>query len=74
MGDTFIIVWLDCFFLVAGMCLRGFPFLVGFYSKDTIIVSTESLSGYLIFIIFVVGCRITVIYRLRMVYSGFMLP
>jgi NADH-ubiquinone oxidoreductase chain 5 len=59
------------YFVVRCFCLSGFPFFVGFYSKDFIISSSSSFSGTLYYYVFIIGCLFTVFYRIRLVYEGF---
>jgi len=61
------------FFVVSCFCLGGFPFFVGFYSKDFIIRGSGILGGLLYFVLFIVGCLFTVLYRIRLVLSSFVL-
>jgi len=60
-GVTYVFVLVSC------LCLMGFPFLLGFYSKDTIIGSFSLISGVLFYILFLVGCVLTVLYSGRFV-------
>ena len=59
------------YFVVSCFCLSGFPFLVGFYSKDAIIVSRSFYGGEFFYFVFLVGCLFTVGYRFRLVKEGF---
>lgn len=54
-------------------CLRliGFPFSLGFYSKDRIIGDLLFSSFSLVSFLFVVSCCFTVAYRVRLIYMGF---
>jgi len=61
------------YFIVSCFCLIGFPFFVGFYSKDFIINSINYHSGLFIFCLFLVGCLFTVIYRVRLILLGYFL-
>ena len=56
-------------FSVTNLALCGFPFLAGFYSKDTILENTinTNLGFFLIFII-ILATGLTVRYRLRVFY------
>lgn len=49
-----------------GMCIRGFPFLVGFYSKDYIL-GGGGLLNFFLFLVFLMGCFFTVSYSLRII-------
>jgi NADH:ubiquinone oxidoreductase subunit 5 (subunit L)/multisubunit Na+/H+ antiporter MnhA subunit len=59
------------YFLSSCFCLRGFPFFVGFYSKDFIINSVSFVHGGLFYYVFLVGCVFTVIYRTRLFWLGY---
>lgn len=59
------------FFCVSCLCLSGFPFFLGFYSKDFIINSSSFSSGSLVYLIFLVGCIFTVIYRVRLIWRAY---
>lgn len=59
------------YFSVSCFCLSGFPFFIGFYSKDFIIAGCGIKSGIILYIIFLVGCSFTVCYRLRLVCMGY---
>ena len=59
------------YFLVSCFCLSGFPFFIGFYSKDFIISSVSSFEGFLLYYFFLVGCFCTVGYRLRLLYEAY---
>ena len=61
------------YFRVRSLCLAGFPFFLGFYSKDFIISSSSVIEGYIYFMIFLVGCLTTVMYRIRLIWSSYML-
>jgi len=58
-------------FLVRGFCLSGFPFFLGFYSKDLIISSSSFSEGVFIYYVFLGGCAFTVGYRVRLVLRAF---
>jgi NADH-quinone oxidoreductase subunit L len=59
------------FFLVSCLCLGGFPFFLGFYSKDYIISSLSSNEGVFLYCFFLVGCLFTVLYSLRLIHSAY---
>jgi len=61
------------FFLVSCFCLGGFPFFLGFYSKDFIISSVSYGQGYLFYFLFLVGCLFTVSYRFRLMFRAYLL-
>jgi len=62
-----------CFY-TSSIRLVGFPFAVGFFSKDVILLTGSFLfiNLFCIFMFFV-GCLFTVFYRLRLIYYGFLL-
>jgi len=59
------------YFLVSCFCLSGFPFFIGFYSKDVIIYSVSFVDGAFFYYFFIIGCIFTVVYRLRLLYLSF---
>jgi len=59
------------YFFVSTLCLCGFPFVIGFYSKDTIILNV-GYSGGILYSLFLLCCVITVCYSLRLIKLGFM--
>jgi NADH-ubiquinone oxidoreductase chain 5 len=59
------------YFLVRCFSLGGFPFLIGFYSKDTIISYFSGEVGGLAALVLMFGCVVTVAYRVRLVLTGF---
>lgn len=62
-----------CFFS-RGVRLVGFPFSVGFLSKDTILLTGSFLFLNVISLfLFFTGCLFTVFYTVRLVYYGFVL-
>nr|SPC34975.1 NADH dehydrogenase subunit 5 [Paraleius leontonychus] len=70
-GDSFSFgSWL-CFF-VSCACLMGFPFFIGFYSKDLIILGSSFGLGILFYVIFMAGCFLTVSYSFRLLKSSFL--
>jgi len=59
------------FFLVRGICLAGFPFYVGFYSKDFIIAGSSLVLGVFFYLVFLIGCFFTIFYSMRLVFFGY---
>jgi len=59
------------FFFVRCLCLAGYPFFVGFYSKDFILSSFISVGELFIYFLFLSLCILTVLYRLRLLYIAF---
>jgi NADH:ubiquinone oxidoreductase subunit 5 (subunit L)/multisubunit Na+/H+ antiporter MnhA subunit len=59
------------FFLVSCLCLGGFPFVVGFYSKDYVLGCSFWMRGFLLGFFFFISCGFTVVYRFRLVKMGF---
>lgn len=57
--------------MVSSMCLGGFPFVMGFYSKDFIVSRSLPVCGVLTVNFFLLGCLITVLYRVRFMTSSF---
>uniref|UniRef100_UPI00315C5DCB NADH dehydrogenase subunit 5 n=1 Tax=Ceratozetella imperatoria TaxID=3127034 RepID=UPI00315C5DCB len=55
-------------FLVSCLCLSGFPFCLGFYSKDFIITSSSYSEGLLLYSVFLGGCFFTVMYSVRLIF------
>lgn len=51
--------------LVRIMCLSGFPFMLGFYSKDLILIGGFRLTGFFRLLFFFLGCFVTILYRIR---------
>ena len=58
-------------FSIRRLSLIGFPFSLGFYSKDTILGEVLFNFSSLISFLFILGCCFTVAYRIRLVYMGF---
>lgn len=58
-------------FIVRSLCLCGFPFFLGFYSKDFIISSSSFLVGVRLYFLFIIGCFFTVAYRVRLVFKSY---
>lgn len=59
-------------FCVGCLSLMGFPFSVGFYSKDFIIGSVLFNNSCVFSILFLLGCCLTVSYSLRLIRICFM--
>jgi len=59
------------YFFSSCFCLSGFPFFVGFYSKDFIINSVSFIEGGGLYYVFLLGCVFTVIYSTRLVWFGY---
>jgi len=58
---------------VSSFRLFGFPFFAGFYSKDMILERVVFFEDYLIFfILLILCCVLTVIYRYRLFFIGLM--
>nr|YP_010693427.1 NADH dehydrogenase subunit 5 [Gonopsimorpha nigrosignata]WCB99309.1 NADH dehydrogenase subunit 5 [Gonopsimorpha nigrosignata] len=73
MGNLVCCIPLTCScFCISNLCLSGFPFLSGFYSKDLIL---ESLSYHyynlFIYILFYVSIGLTISYSFRLIYFCF---
>jgi len=62
-----------CFY-TRSISLVGFPFAVGFFSKDIILLTGSFLviNVFCVFIFFL-GCLFTVFYRIRLIFYGFLL-
>lgn len=60
------------YLLVRCFSLSGFPFVVGFYSKDFIISYLSGFYGGACFLVFLLGCAITVGYSFRLLYLSFL--
>lgn len=68
----FISFFCKLFFLIRCLCLIGFPFSLGFYSKDFILGGLLYLNNSsLICYIFVLSCSLTVSYRIRLLIIRF---
>lgn len=59
------------FFVVSCVCLAGFPFYIGFYSKDFILLSSSFSLGLFYYGVFLLGCLFTVLYRFRLVAGAY---
>ena len=60
-------------FSMSCLSLIGFPFSLGFYSKDRIIGDLLFSSFTFSSFVFFLGCCFTVAYRFRLIYMGFMI-
>ena len=60
------------FFTTSCISLIGFPFSLGFYSKDFILGSFFSSFSNLLLLLFIFSCIFTVAYRLRLIYIRFL--
>lgn len=58
-------------FTIRSLCLIGFPFSLGFYSKDSIIGNSLSSINSVIITVFIISCCFTVCYRFRVIYIRF---
>jgi len=63
---SFVYFFSSCF------CLSGFPFFVGFYSKDFIINSVSFVEGGELYYMFLLGCVFTVVYSTRLIWMGYL--
>ena len=68
--DSFSFGTFLCFF-VSRACLMGFPFYIGFYSKDFILLNRSVSLGLFYYLIFLIGCFLTVCYRIRLLKASF---
>lgn len=59
-------------FSISCLSLMGFPFSLGFYSKDTILGEVFSGCFSVVSLLFILGCCFTVAYRFRLIYMGFL--
>src|SRR5439155_731840 len=65
--------FIGIFFGISRVCLIGFPFTCGFYSKDLILEGgLFSEYFYFSYILFLLSCILTVIYRLRLFNLGYL--
>lgn len=60
------------FFSISCLRLMGFPFTLGFYSKDYLLRQLSFYESSLIVYVFLLSCGFTVSYRLRLLYLGFL--
>ena len=58
-------------FMVRRGCLVGFPFFIGFYSKDRILSQRLFGRTFISYFLFFFGCTLTVGYRVRLLYLSF---
>lgn len=70
-GGFFFNSYSSSFFMLSSVCLVGFPFLIGFYSKDFVLLSITVTSSVLFFFVFFVSCCFTVVYVTRIVLGAF---
>jgi len=69
----FKVPFIGVFFGISRVCLIGFPFTCGFYSKDLILEGgLFSELFYFSYILFLISCLLTVIYRLRLFNLGYL--
>ena len=59
------------FFNLSCLCLMGFPFTLGFYSKDSILSVLMFNGSRLLLFVFLVSCCFTVAYRVRLIFIGY---
>jgi len=65
--------FIGIFFGISRVCLIGFPFTCGFYSKDLILEGgLFSEYFYFSYILFLLSCVLTVIYSLRLFKLGYL--
>nr|YP_009306849.1 NADH dehydrogenase subunit 5 [Histiostoma blomquisti]AOR08481.1 NADH dehydrogenase subunit 5 [Histiostoma blomquisti] len=72
-GSFGILFFSKLFFISSCVSLVGFPFSLGFYSKDLVISCIFSWSSGFFFFIFVLSCFLTVCYSVRLISSSFFL-
>jgi len=70
-GGNFFVYFSFIYFFVSCFCLIGFPFFIGFYSKDLIISRVSSLGGLSLYYLFFGGCCFTVLYGVRLIFIGY---
>ena len=59
------------FFFSSCVCLAGFPFYIGFYSKDFIILRSSFFLGIFFYFLFLIGCLFTIFYSFRLILMGY---
>jgi NADH-ubiquinone oxidoreductase chain 5 len=59
------------FFVSSCVRLAGFPFFIGFYSKDFIILNSSLGLGIFFYLTFLGGCLFTILYRIRLLKLGY---
>jgi len=59
------------YFITSCLGLSGFPFVIGFYSKDSMLRGVGGLYGGIFYLSFLLRCGLTVIYSLRLVFIGY---
>jgi len=69
-GDSFSFSCFLCFF-VRRACLIGFPFYIGFYSKDLILLGRSLGIGGIFYFTFLGGCLLTIYYSFRLLKGSF---
>jgi len=59
------------YFISSCFSLMGFPFILGFYSKDLILIKITFLNSNIFFFFFFIACRLTISYSLRILFVSF---
>ena len=70
-GSMYFSFFSKLFFFCSVISLMGFPFSLGFYSKDLILGCSMRVSWRFIFFIFFIRCCFTVSYSIRLISLGF---
>jgi len=70
-GGDFFSFFCFLFFVVSSLCLAGFPFYVGFYTKDYVLFRNGFVVGVLLGGGFLGGCLLTIFYRFRLLKASF---